>query len=72
MKGIGGGGGDGEGGGPVEPTILVGPVAAKLPVGVDFLGRPFSEPMLFKIAAAYESATHHRMPPPLFGPVSSN
>jgi len=68
----GGGGGDGEGGGPVEPTLLVGPVAAKLPVGVDFLGRPFSEPMLFKIAAAYESATHHRMPPPLFGPVSSN
>ena len=35
--------------------------------GVDFLGRPFSEPVLLKIAAAYEKATHHRMAPPDFG-----
>jgi Asp-tRNA(Asn)/Glu-tRNA(Gln) amidotransferase A subunit family amidase len=51
------------------PTILVGPVPAKLPVGVDFLARPFGEPLLFKIAAAYEQATHHREPPPEFGPL---
>lgn len=56
-----------EGGGP---SLVVGPVPAKLPVGVDFLGRPFSEPTLLMIAAAYESATHHRMPPPDFGPLS--
>ncbi len=49
------------------PTILVGPVKAKLPVGVDFMGRPFSEPTLFKIAAAYEAATKHRMQPVDFG-----
>ena len=35
----------------------------------DFLARPFDEPTLFRIAAAYEAATHHRTPPPGFGPV---
>jgi Asp-tRNA(Asn)/Glu-tRNA(Gln) amidotransferase A subunit family amidase len=46
---------------------LVGPVPAELPVGVDFLALPFDEPTLFKIAAAYEAATHHRIPPSEFG-----
>jgi amidase len=50
-------------------TRLVGPVAARLPVGVDFIARPFGEPMLFRIAAAYEAATKHRRPPEGFGPM---
>jgi amidase len=50
-------------------TRLVGPVPAKLPLSVMFFGRPFGEPTLFRIASAYESATHHREPPPDFGPV---
>jgi amidase len=50
-------------------TRLVGPIPAKLPLSVMFYGRPFGEPTLFRIASAYESATHHRMPPPDFGPV---
>ncbi len=50
-------------------TRLVGPVPARLPVGIDFLGRPFDEPMLLRIASAYEHATHHRSPPPDFGPI---
>ena len=50
-------------------TELVGPIEARLPVGIDFLARPFDEPTLFRIAAAYEAATHHRTPPPGFGPV---
>jgi Asp-tRNA(Asn)/Glu-tRNA(Gln) amidotransferase A subunit family amidase len=50
-------------------TKLVGPVAARLPVGVDFIARPFDEPMLLRIASAYEAATKHRRPPSEFGPV---
>jgi len=65
----------GTGGGGAQRTEadrrirLTGPVKAVLPVGVDFMGRPFSEPVLLKIAAAYESATKHRKPPAEFGPL---
>ncbi len=52
-----------------DGTRLVGPVPAKLPVGIMFFGRPFSEPTLFRIASAYEAATQHRIPPPDFGPL---
>jgi Asp-tRNA(Asn)/Glu-tRNA(Gln) amidotransferase A subunit family amidase len=52
-----------------QGTRLVGPVAARLPVGVDFIARPFEEATLFRIASAYEAATHHRTPPPDFGPL---
>jgi Asp-tRNA(Asn)/Glu-tRNA(Gln) amidotransferase A subunit family amidase len=56
---------------PAAPggTRLVGPVPARLPVGVDFVARPFDEPTLFRIASAYQSSTRHRVPPPGFGPV---
>jgi amidase len=50
-------------------TRLAGPTPAKLPVGVDFVARPFGEPLLFRIASAYEAATRHRSPPPDFGPL---
>jgi Asp-tRNA(Asn)/Glu-tRNA(Gln) amidotransferase A subunit family amidase len=50
---------------------LLPPIAAELPVGIDFLGLPFSEPKLFEIGAAYEGATHHRKSPPEFGPLAS-
>jgi len=60
------GGGGEEGGAPIA-FKLVGPVAVQLPVGVDFLGRPFSEPVLLKVASAYATATRHRRPPPDFG-----
>ena len=52
-----------------DSTRLVGPVAAELPVGIDFLARPFGEPTLFRIASAYEARTKHRIPPPDFGPI---
>ncbi len=52
-----------------DTTRLAGPVPASLPVGVDFVARPFDEPMLFRIASAYEAATKHRRPPPAFGPL---
>jgi Asp-tRNA(Asn)/Glu-tRNA(Gln) amidotransferase A subunit family amidase len=51
-------------------TRLVGPVAAELPVGMSILVKPFDEPTLFKVASAYEAATHHRIPPSDFsGPL---
>jgi amidase len=53
-----------------DGTRLVGPVAASLPVGVDFVARPFDEATLFRIASAYEAATKHRRPPAAFGPVA--
>ena len=56
---------DGDGG-----TRMVGPIPASLPVGIDFLARPFDEPTLFRIASAYETATRHRTPPPDFGPLA--
>lgn len=56
--------------GETEPqSKLVGPIPAKLPVGIDILGRPYDEPLMLTVAAAYEAATKHRMPPPDFGPV---
>jgi Asp-tRNA(Asn)/Glu-tRNA(Gln) amidotransferase A subunit family amidase len=53
-----------------DGTRLVGPIAAALPVGLDFIARPFDEAMLVRIAAAYEAATKHRRPPADFGPVT--
>jgi Asp-tRNA(Asn)/Glu-tRNA(Gln) amidotransferase A subunit family amidase len=50
-------------------TRLEPPMPAKLPLSVMFFGRPFGEPVLFRIASAYENATHHRQPPSDFGPV---
>jgi amidase len=34
-----------------------------LPAGLQFLGRPWSEPTLVRLAYAYEQATRHRRPP---------
>jgi Asp-tRNA(Asn)/Glu-tRNA(Gln) amidotransferase A subunit family amidase len=49
-----------------ESGALTGPIPAKLPVGMDILSAPFEEATLFEIASAYEAATRHRMPSPLF------
>jgi Asp-tRNA(Asn)/Glu-tRNA(Gln) amidotransferase A subunit family amidase len=64
-----GGGGGGRTVGD-NHTRLTGPVAAKLPVGMDIVGRPFDEPLIIKIASAYTSASKHRTPPKDFGPVA--
>jgi Asp-tRNA(Asn)/Glu-tRNA(Gln) amidotransferase A subunit family amidase len=40
-----------------------------LPFSVQFLGRPWSEPVLLAIAATYEKARGPRIPPPGFGPL---
>lgn len=47
------------------PTITVpaGFSSDNLPVGISFLGRPYSEGMMIKLAYSYEQATLHRHPP---------
>lgn len=34
-----------------------------LPISIEFLGRPFSEQVLFSLGYGYEQATHHRITP---------
>jgi amidase len=34
-----------------------------LPVGITFMGRPYDDGAMLKLAYAYEQATHHRRPP---------
>jgi Asp-tRNA(Asn)/Glu-tRNA(Gln) amidotransferase A subunit family amidase len=34
-----------------------------LPAGLQFLGRPWSESLLFRLAYAYEQSTRYRRPP---------
>jgi Asp-tRNA(Asn)/Glu-tRNA(Gln) amidotransferase A subunit family amidase len=53
-----------------EAVKIVGPVPARLPVGMDVVTRPFDEPTLLRIAAAFEQGTRHREPPAGFGPVA--
>lgn len=40
-----------------------------VPVGMEFVCRPFDEPTLFEVAYAYEQGTQHRRPPEDFGSV---
>ena len=44
-------------------TVPMGFARGALPAGIQILGRPWSEPTLFKIAYSYEQATRHRRPP---------
>ena len=39
-----------------------------LPVGLELLGQPWSEPTLLAMAYAFEQVAGHRVPPPIFGP----
>ncbi len=48
------------------PTITVpaGFTRDSLPAGISFLGRPYDDGKMIKLAYAYEQATQHRRPPP--------
>ena len=43
-----------------------------MPVSITFFAGQGEEPTLIKVGTAYEAATHHRRPPPAFGPISGN
>ena len=47
------------------PSVVVpaGFTSDHLPAGISFLGRPYDDGNMIKLAYAYEQATHHRRPP---------
>ncbi len=46
-------------------TVPAGFTTDGIPVGIEFMARPFAEPTLLRIAFGYEQATRHRRPPTL-------
>jgi len=52
-------------------TVPAGFTTDGLPVGIEFLVRPFAEGTLFKFGYAYEQATHRRKPSPLVPAIPS-
>jgi amidase len=50
-------------------TVPMGFTYGNLPAGLQIMGRPWSEGLLFQLAYAYEQATHHRRPPEHFPPL---
>jgi amidase len=44
-------------------TVPAGFTADGLPVGIEFMGRPFAEGTLFRLGYAYEQGTRKRKPP---------
>jgi amidase len=42
-----------------------------MPISITFFAGQGEEPTLIKVGTGYESATHHRFPPPHFGPVAT-
>jgi Asp-tRNA(Asn)/Glu-tRNA(Gln) amidotransferase A subunit family amidase len=43
-----------------------------VPVGIEFLGRPWSENLLLEIGYGYEKATRHRLPPHATPPLEAS
>jgi Asp-tRNA(Asn)/Glu-tRNA(Gln) amidotransferase A subunit family amidase len=50
-------------------TVPMGFTESGLPLGLQFLARPYAEDMLFRLAFAYVKARLHRRPPDRFGPL---
>ena len=53
-------------------TVPMGFWQDRLPAGLQFLGRPYSEGVLIELAYAYEQRSRHRRPPPEFGALEAS
>jgi Asp-tRNA(Asn)/Glu-tRNA(Gln) amidotransferase A subunit family amidase len=51
------------------PGTVPSKLAHPMPISMMFWAAPGTEPAVIKTASAYEAATHHRIPPPAFGPL---
>ena len=54
----------------LAPNTLRTKLPHPMPIAISFFAGQGEEPTLIKIGTAYESAMHHRTPPPAFGPVA--
>ncbi|MFL6548235.1 MAG: amidase family protein [Povalibacter sp.] len=53
----------------LPPAVQQTKLRHPMPVSITFFAGQGDEPKLIKIGTAYESATHHRFAPPMFGPL---
>ena len=53
-------------------TVPMGFTYDDLPAGLQILGRPYAEGVLFRLAYAYEQGTGHRRPPSVFPALDGN
>ena len=51
-------------------TVPAGFTADNLPAGIVFMGRPYDDAVVIKLAYAFEQATHHRRPPSTTPPIT--
>jgi amidase len=52
-------------------VVPIGFVGEQLPIGMQLLGQPWTEPRLIQFAYAYEHQTHHRRPPASVPPLTA-
>lgn len=50
-------------------TVPAGFTSAGLPVGLEFVAKPYDEPMMFQLGYAFEQVTKHRRPPSSTPPI---
>ncbi|MEJ1961885.1 MAG: amidase family protein [Gammaproteobacteria bacterium] len=55
----------------LPPDVKQSKLRKPMPISITFFANQGDEPTLIKIGSAYESATHHRIAPPDFGPVTA-
>jgi len=56
----------------LPPGALKSRLPHPMPISITFFAGQGGEPTLIKIGTAYETATKHRLAPPMFGPVSAS
>lgn len=56
----------------IAPGTVETPLKHPLPISLTVFAGPGDERTVIRIGTAYEAATHHRTPPPDFGPVASS